>query len=225
MVRRAALPFAITQGFSAHMRLAFGPALAVGTAGEQERFDVLLREYVDVDSALAALKANAPSGFEPYHCEYVDLHVKGLQATHIHEQYLIELQPAAEGSGGVASAADAGGVEAAAGSGPHAACESASGEAPGNQRQASIQAALEQLLQVGTLTVQRKGRQKVYDLKQAVQWAEALDDDTIMLVLVSGEQGSIRPELLLREALADRLEVAVRKVTRIRLSDQPWEPQ
>ena len=35
-VRRAGLPYAVSQGFSPHMRIAFGAALPVGVGGERE---------------------------------------------------------------------------------------------------------------------------------------------------------------------------------------------
>ena len=43
-VRRADLPFAVTQGFSPHMKLAFGAALPVGVGGDHEIFDVTMTE-------------------------------------------------------------------------------------------------------------------------------------------------------------------------------------
>lgn len=59
-IRRAAPPYAVTQGFSPHMKLAFGPALPVGTAGESEYFDVWLKEYTTPQEALERLSAAAP---------------------------------------------------------------------------------------------------------------------------------------------------------------------
>ena len=45
-VRRAGLPFAISQGFSPHMKIAFGAALPVGVGGLHEVFDLQLTRYV-----------------------------------------------------------------------------------------------------------------------------------------------------------------------------------
>lgn len=56
IVRRARLPYAITQGFNPHMKLAFGPALGVGTGSTGEYFDVWLTEYIKPDNVLAALQ-------------------------------------------------------------------------------------------------------------------------------------------------------------------------
>ena len=47
-VRRAQLPFAVSQGFSPHMRIAFGAALPVGVGGTAEIFDLFLTDYVPV---------------------------------------------------------------------------------------------------------------------------------------------------------------------------------
>ena len=45
-VRRAGLPFAVSQGFSPHMKIAFGAALPVGVGSTCEVFDLQLREYI-----------------------------------------------------------------------------------------------------------------------------------------------------------------------------------
>ena len=55
-VRRAQLPFAVSQGFSPHMRIAFGAALPVGVGGTAEIFDLFLTDYVPAPRALAALQ-------------------------------------------------------------------------------------------------------------------------------------------------------------------------
>lgn len=56
-VRRAGLPYAVSQGFSPHMKISFGSALPVGVGGLHERFDINLTRYVDPEAALAALAA------------------------------------------------------------------------------------------------------------------------------------------------------------------------
>lgn len=70
IVRRAGLPFAITEGFNPHMKIAFGPALPVGAGSRSEYFDLRLREYVSPDLALAALQAAAPENLMPIACAY-----------------------------------------------------------------------------------------------------------------------------------------------------------
>lgn len=73
IVRRAQLPYAVSEGFNPHMKATFGPALPVGASGEDERFDVILKEYVPADEALARLQAAAPANLMPLSCAYVDL--------------------------------------------------------------------------------------------------------------------------------------------------------
>ena len=55
-VRRAGLPYAVSQGFSPHMLIAFGAALPVGVGGTHEIADVRLTHYVSADKALSALQ-------------------------------------------------------------------------------------------------------------------------------------------------------------------------
>ena len=70
-VRRAGLPFAVSCGFSPHMRIAFGAALPVGVGGTQEIFDLLLKEYVAPQKALEALRATSAPDMMPYEAYYV----------------------------------------------------------------------------------------------------------------------------------------------------------
>ncbi|MEI3376697.1 MAG: TIGR03936 family radical SAM-associated protein [Coriobacteriales bacterium] len=70
IVRRARLPFAITEGFNPHMKIAFGPALPVGAGSRGEYFDVRLSEYVDPAIALEALQGSAPENLMPIACAY-----------------------------------------------------------------------------------------------------------------------------------------------------------
>ena len=71
IIRRAELPFAITEGFSPHMKIAFGPALPVGAGSAGEYVDVRLREYMAADEALARLQAAAPPNLMPLECFYI----------------------------------------------------------------------------------------------------------------------------------------------------------
>lgn len=73
IIRRAGLPFAITEGFNPHMKIAFGPALPVGAGSQSEYVDVRLKEYVAPEHALTSLQAVAPSNLMPIGCEYVGI--------------------------------------------------------------------------------------------------------------------------------------------------------
>lgn len=71
-VRRSGLAFAITNGFSPHMRIAFGAALPVGVGGEAEIFDVFLTGYIAPAKALAALQEASMPDLSPVSCAYVE---------------------------------------------------------------------------------------------------------------------------------------------------------
>ncbi len=62
MMRRAALPFAVTQGFHPKACLVFAQALALGVAGLAEVVDLELREPLPAAELLACLNRHAPPG-------------------------------------------------------------------------------------------------------------------------------------------------------------------
>lgn len=70
-VRRAGLPYAISQGFSPHMKIAFGAALPVGVGGTEEVFDVQLTEWRNPAEALESLKAASVPDLMPFACDYI----------------------------------------------------------------------------------------------------------------------------------------------------------
>jgi radical SAM-linked protein len=76
----------------------------------------------------------------------------------------------------------------------------------------------------GTLTVRRGNREKVYDLEQMVEKMpelRRLRDNAfeVRLNLRSTEQGSVRPEALIRAALSESGGWTLRSVTRTRLCE------
>lgn len=71
-VRRAGLPYAVSQGFSPHMRIAFGAALPVGVGGSHEFFDVLLTRYVAPETALEALQEASAADLMCKSCAYIE---------------------------------------------------------------------------------------------------------------------------------------------------------
>lgn len=71
-VRRAGLPFAVSQGFSPHMRIAFGSALPVGVGSTCEIFDLFLTQYVAPDKALLLLQAASVPDLMAQSCVYVE---------------------------------------------------------------------------------------------------------------------------------------------------------
>ena len=71
-VRRAQLPFAVSQGFSPHMKIAFGAALPVGVGSTCEIFDLQLTRYVAPDKALRALQQASVPDLMVQECFYIE---------------------------------------------------------------------------------------------------------------------------------------------------------
>ena len=90
-MRRAGLPFAVTQGFSPHMRIAFSAALPVATASDAEWYDLVLTEYVPAPEVLARLAAATPADLHPEQAGYVDLRADTLGILITRQDYRIAL--------------------------------------------------------------------------------------------------------------------------------------
>lgn len=71
IIRRAKLPFALSEGFNPHMKIAFGAALPVGSASRGEYVDLRLKSYIAPSTALAALQAQSVSALMPIDCKYI----------------------------------------------------------------------------------------------------------------------------------------------------------
>lgn len=91
IVRRAKLPYAVTQGFSPHMRIAYTSALPVGTSSTAEYFDVYLTELVPAEVALKLLQGAAPVDLRPLGAAYVELRRPALTAEINEVHYLLEV--------------------------------------------------------------------------------------------------------------------------------------
>ncbi|UCD16523.1 MAG: TIGR03960 family B12-binding radical SAM protein [Candidatus Zixiibacteriota bacterium] len=61
-LRRSGLPVAFTQGFHPHMKISFGPPLALGYTSEAEYLDLTLEQPVQID-LVAKLNETLPDGF------------------------------------------------------------------------------------------------------------------------------------------------------------------
>ena len=70
-VRRTGLEYAVTQGFNPRMKIAFGRALPVGTAGLDEAYDLWLAKLVPAAEALEKLRASTPADLAPTGARYV----------------------------------------------------------------------------------------------------------------------------------------------------------
>ena len=81
-VRRAGLPFAVSQGFSPHMKIAFGAALPVGVGGTHELADLQMTRYVPVDEALEALQRASVPDLMVKACDYIEPHAPAASAAY-----------------------------------------------------------------------------------------------------------------------------------------------
>ena len=71
IVRRSKLPFAVSNGFSPHMKIAFGSALPVGVGGKKEIFDLQLIDYVPIQKVFDALCEASVKEIEIIECHYI----------------------------------------------------------------------------------------------------------------------------------------------------------
>lgn len=162
------MPYAVSHGFSPRMRIAFGPALPVGTAGEREQFDLWLTKYVPAKDAVTMLAAATPEGLGPREAGFVGGKEPSLTAgTSLAEYDLV--------------------------------CEEVGPEPLGE--------ALGTLVRAGGLVVEHKGKKKVFDLTRCLpkepRVSVAEDGAThVALTIRIGPEGSLRPEMLVTEALA-----------------------
>jgi radical SAM-linked protein len=92
-VRRAGLEYAVTQGFNPRMKIAFTPALPVGTAGTCEAYDVWLRALISAEDALARLREATPEGLAPVGARFVGEREGSLAATMTLADYEIVVGP------------------------------------------------------------------------------------------------------------------------------------
>lgn len=167
-VRRAGLPYSITQGFSPKMKVAFGPALPVGTAGEREYFDVWLTSYVPARQVLESLAGASPADLGPRGAGYVGEREGSLSAICTIARYRAVVE--------------------APGMGPE-----------------RMQDMLDSVIADGTLAVEHKGKNKVFELARALpEEPRVSEKDGLLVVDLTtriGQEGSLRPEALVQAAL------------------------
>ncbi len=91
-VRRARLPYAVTQGFSPKMRIAFGPALPVGTGSEGEYYEVWLERFVPTDEVSGRLEEATPALLAPVEARYVSDDGPSLGASLVIARWTVTLE-------------------------------------------------------------------------------------------------------------------------------------
>jgi len=103
-VRRAGLEYAVTQGFNRRMKLAFGPALPVGTAGTAEVYDVWLKRFVAPDVVLGLLRSATPEGLSPVRVHYAGEREASVAAAFTLADYEVGIGHPGRGPGTLAEA-------------------------------------------------------------------------------------------------------------------------
>lgn len=95
IVRRAGLPYAVTQGFSPHMRVGFSSALPVGTSSTCEWYDLFLTDLIPAPEAFERLRAASPADLAPDLAAYIDVKAPALTAQITRCEYRVMLHMAA----------------------------------------------------------------------------------------------------------------------------------
>lgn len=90
MIRRSKLPYALSEGFSPHMKVSFGSALGVGIGSTCEVFDVTLKDYVAPAKALEALQKSAHEALMPIDAKYVDKSATAASVAYPYSIYVAE---------------------------------------------------------------------------------------------------------------------------------------
>jgi len=103
-VRRTGLEYAVTRGFNPRMKMAFSPALPVGTAGVSEAYDVWVTALVTPEQALGKLREATPEGLTPTAARYVHEKVGSLAAVLTLADYEVVVEGPGMGPGRLAEA-------------------------------------------------------------------------------------------------------------------------
>lgn len=183
IIRRADLPYAVSQGFSPHMKVAFGPALPVGSGGDDEYLDVTLVRYIAPSAVFEKLLAVSPTDLAPVEVAYVSDSERSLAAALTLGEYRIVLQ----GDDAFAQMLDDG---------------------------------IERTMETGTVRVEQKGKEKVYDLAKALWKKPEVKVEegrvVVQLAIRTSNEGSLRPETYLRSALETHAgDLSVVSITRV----------
>lgn len=186
--RRAGLPYAVSAGFTPRMRIAFGPALPVGTAGEREYFDLVLTRFVPPAEACRMLSAASVTELGPIECVYVSGREKSLAAALTIALYDVTLE------GGI----------------PHE----------------ELERSLAALVKAGTLSVEHKGKTKVFDLADALPKEPEVtsrdDRPAVRIAVRMSDRGSLRPEVLVASALGHPVRTAVTRTDLLIEDEGVW---
>jgi len=170
------------------MRIAFGPALPVGTAGEREYYDLVLTRFVPPAEVHAALTAVTANDLGPVDCAYAHPRETSLAAALTIATYDVTVE------GGI----------------------------PPEEMERTLDA----LVRTGTFSTEHKGKQKFFDLTQALpKEPEVVVVEGLTVIRMSvrmGEQGSLRPEVLVRSAIGRDIPMAVTRTDLLIEDEGVW---
>lgn len=190
-VRRADLPYAVSQGFSPHMKQAFGAALPVGVGGTEEIFDVQLTEYIAPDKALERLRAASAPDLMPHKACYITKDVPAASVAYPFSTYRAviafdDMAPGEEGSEAIANAVV---------------------DVSSDAAESSIDSTLAQRVAAldvpESITVVRKKKEKVLVPSEFLVGEMHAHDNVLEFTLEAKKTGSLRPDVLLEAMLKD----------------------
>lgn len=95
-VRRAGLPFAVSNGFARRMRIQFSSALPVGVSSKAEYFDLFLTEKLDCEDTLDHLRRFSPAALAPVRACHADPSLPALEAWLNRSSWKLDLGTAAD---------------------------------------------------------------------------------------------------------------------------------
>ena len=196
-VRRAKLPYAVSQGFSPHMRIAFGAALPVGVGGTHEFFDLFLERYVAPQKALDALKGAIADDLMVESCEYVEHSAPAASVAFPLCTYRAVFSAGHVEPDSSAAPAESGAIAAPAESGVIA--------APPSTRPAAS-AGLDELVVPEVITVVRKKKEKQLVVSEFLRGEVQLEGSEVLFTLEAKPTGSLRPDLFVAECLKASIE-------------------
>jgi radical SAM-linked protein len=80
-LRRAQVPFALSEGFNPHIKMSLGTVLPVGIWSEGEWLDLDLAESLPDEEVIERMNSTAPSGLHFIKAEYIEANIPTLMST------------------------------------------------------------------------------------------------------------------------------------------------
>lgn len=94
-LRRAQIPYALSEGFNPHIKLSMGTVLPVGLWGEREYFDLELSQTITPDEFMSRMKKVLPSYLEIKRCWEIDRAATSLMKSINSASYVFVIKPSA----------------------------------------------------------------------------------------------------------------------------------